>query len=121
MAKACAVCERKPRTKNIQFQEDNPTTDALGGQANPWLNPTLVTTAKAAIEPIRGMEMYRAQAIQNPVSHRITIAYRRGIKHEHRIRWVDRGTERLFNIKSIIDIEEMHKWLEIMAVENVPT
>ena len=118
---ACDCAIKKPKRHKIYVEASNETTDILGGQANVWTSPTIVTTAKASIEPIRGGEIWKAQAVQSPVSHRITINYRSGIKHQHRIRFEDRGTTRLFNIKSILDIEERHKILEILAVENVPT
>lgn len=118
---ACQCAQKKRKRHKIRIEASTGTKDQLGGQASDlWDNPTLITTAKAAIEPLRGGELFRAQQIQSPITHRVTINYRPGIKHEHRIKWTDRGTVRIFNIKAIIDVEEAHKALEIMAVENVP-
>ena len=122
MAKTTCDCAKaKRRRHKIIFQRANAGVDAIGGQVNPWTNPITVTTVKAAIEPLRGFEMFKAQQVQSTVTHRITMKYRRGISPDLRIRWMDRGIERIFNILSALDIEERHEMLEIMAVEGRPT
>jgi SPP1 family predicted phage head-tail adaptor len=55
--------------------------------------------------------------LQERVSHKITIRFRSGITAKMRIKF---GT-RMFNIRSVINIEERSRWIEIMADEGVPT
>ena len=44
----------------ITIQAENPTTDAGGGQTDPWASPTTVATVNACIEPMSGRELINA-------------------------------------------------------------
>lgn len=115
MAKCCEVKRACDLRHAIIIQEENATDDGGGGLTNPWANPVEVARARSCIEPLRGFERLRAQQLESPVTHKITLRYRAGIKAQHRILF---GT-RVFNIRSVINIEERNRWLEIMADEGV--
>lgn len=117
---ACKPCEKLKicdLRHRITVQAENPTTGTGGGRGNPWASPTTVATVSACIEPLRGMERVRAMQIQDTTTHKITLRYRSGILPRHRIKF---GT-RLFNIHSVINVEERNRWIEIMAEEGGPT
>ena len=115
MAKCCAQIRACDMRHKIVFQAGNATDDGGGGLGNPWASPTTVATVSACIEPLKGFERLRAMQLESPVSHKITMRYRSGLKPEHRIKF---GT-RFFNIRSIINLEERNQWLEVFADEGV--
>lgn len=100
---------------SITVQAPNPSVDAGGGRSNPWASPTTVATIRACIEPLRGFERLRAMQLEAPVSHKITARWRSGITAKHRLKF----GSRLFNIRSVINMDERSRWMEIMADEGV--
>ena len=101
----------------IDFQSENPSTDAGGGETDPWASPTTFASVKACIEPFGGGESMFAMQLQDSVTHKVTIRYRAGIIAKMRIKF---GT-RFFNIRRVINIEERNRFLEILAEEGVAT
>jgi len=73
------------------------------------------TTVWAAIEPLRGREYFDAQQINAEVTSRIRIRYRPGIKPKMRVVY----GERIFDIQSVIDVEERHKEIHLMCKEVI--
>ncbi len=114
MAKCCdiRVCDLR---HEVTIQAENPSTDAGGGQTDPWANPTKVATVRACIEPLKGFERLRAMQLEDSISHKITMRWRSGVTAKHRIKY----GSRLFNIRAVINVEERNKWLEILADEGV--
>lgn len=88
------------------------TDDGAGGSIETWQN---VATVWAAIEPLRGNERYTAQQVQSTLTHKVTIRYREGIKPQMRLTYKGR----IFDIESVIDIEERHRWLELFCSEVI--
>ena len=86
--------------------------DGAGGSIETWEN---VATVWAAIEPLRGNERYTAQQVQSTLTHKVTIRYREGIKPQMRLTYEGR----IFDIESVIDIEERHRWLELLCSEVI--
>ena len=69
----------------------------------------------AEIKPITSKEFFSAQGVQNETTHRVIIRYITGIKPDMRIIFENR----VFEITSIRDYFERHKFLEIMCKENL--
>ena len=84
----------------------------MGGFILSWVD---AATIWAAIWPISASETVQASAPSMVISHRIRIRYRANIRASWRIKFSDR----YFNIVSIIDPNETHKMLDIMAKEAV--
>ena len=99
----------------ITIQAENPTTDAGGGQTDPWASPTTVATVQACIEPMSGRELINAMQLQDAITHKITMRYRAGIIAKQRIAF----GSRLFNIRAVINVEERNRFLELMVDEGV--
>ncbi len=96
----------------VTIQQLVNTDDGAGGSIETWQN---VATVWAAIEPLRGNERYAAQQVQSTLTHKVTIRYREGIKPQMRLTYKGR----IFDIESVIDIEERHHWLELFCSEVI--
>jgi SPP1 family predicted phage head-tail adaptor len=69
----------------------------------------------AAVEPLKGREYFQAAAFNAENTVRFRIRYRSGIKPDMRIVY----DKRVFDIISVIDINEAHKEIHLMAKELV--
>ena len=96
----------------VTIQQLTRVEDEGGGYAEVWAD---VATVWAAIKPMRGNERYEAQQVQSTLTHKVTIRYRAGIKPQMRLLYGNR----VFNIEAVIDIEERHRWLELLCSEVV--
>jgi len=96
----------------ITLQEIIKTDDGYGGIVETWKD---IATVWAAIEPLKGTERYQAQQVQSELTHKVTIRYRAGIKPQMRILYGNR----VFDIEAVIDVDERHRWLELLCSEVV--
>lgn len=89
--------------------------DAAGGFVDVWPASgwAQVCTRWARVEPVRGRTYFEAQQARANVTHRITMRYVEGVTPDMTINY---GGRRL-NVVSVIDVEEAHEWLEVMAEE----
>ncbi|WP_019850630.1 phage head closure protein [Desulfitobacterium sp. PCE1] len=69
----------------------------------------------AAVYPLRGNEFWSAKTTYNQNTVKFICRYTAGINADMRIKYGDR----IFNIIGVIDVDDRHKWLQIMAVEVV--
>lgn len=100
----------------ITFQSFDGTTDESGDVRDDLdENWDDVKTLHASIDPVSGKEFYSANQSQSEVTHKIRCRYVSGLKTAMRIKY---GT-RTFRIVSLIDWEERHESLLIMAKELV--
>lgn len=72
-------------------------------------------TVWASVDPLSGRDIWQAAQEQWEVTHKIRMRYRRGVTPDMRLKM---GT-RTFRIVSVIDWEERHESLLIMAKELV--
>lgn len=72
-----------------------------------------VCTVWAAVEPIQGREYILLQNTQSELTTRVRIRYRPGIKPSMRVLYGGR----VFDIQSVIDLEERHIELQLMCKE----
>ena len=98
----------------ITIEKLTKTRVAGGGHTKVWAT---FVSARACIKPLSGRERLHAMHIQDSLTHRITIRYRPGVTPAMRIKF---GT-RIFNIKAVINLDERKLWIEIHALEGVPT
>lgn len=90
---------------------DEAKTDSQG---NPLENWNVLKEVWASIEPVRGREVYDIKMVQLEVTHRIIIRYISGLSTKYRILFGDR----IFNIDSIINVNERNIYLELMCIER---
>lgn len=96
----------------LKLQSRSSTQDTSGQEILTW---TDVLTCWAAIEPAAGREQLAAEAQVSTVSHVVTIRYRAGITARMRAVYASR----VFEIVSVIDVDEMHFWLQLDCVEGL--
>lgn len=94
----------------VTIQSKTTVRDKEGFEAEVW---TDVTTVWAAVEPLRGREYFAAAAVHAENTVRIRMRYRSGVTPEMRVKY---GT-RLFDIISVIDVDERHQELQVMVKE----
>ncbi len=114
---------QKPVTTKNDYNEDVITYQDIG-------------SAWAAVQPLSGREYFAAQQAQAVVTHRVTTRYHRGFVESWvwtspampvaenvnspispQIRIVFEG--RIFSVQNVIDVEERHRELQFMCVEEV--
>lgn len=96
----------------VTIQQLVKTDDGYGGIVEAWQD---VATVWAAVEPLRGSERYRAQQVQAELGHKVTMRYRAGIKPQMRLLY----NGRVLEVEAVIDVEEHHRWLELLCSEVV--
>jgi len=75
-----------------------------------------VATRWAAILPLSGSESLAAEQVQGTTNHKVVMRYFKGLSSKkHRLKF--RG--RLFNISSILNIDEIGEAMELMVTEKV--
>lgn len=84
--------------------------DPLYGADGSW---ETVATVWAAIDPVSGREFYAAEQAQSAVTHKIRLRYHPGVSAAWRVAL----GRRVFRIQSVIDWEERHESLLLMAQE----
>ncbi len=102
--------------KRITIQYKVKTADGMGGFDIVW---TDLMTIWAAIWPVSAKELVRSMLPSMEITHRIRVRHQRTeIKAQYRIKFTDtvKG-DRYFNIISIINPNEKHEWLDIIAKE----
>lgn len=96
----------------VTIQRFERVEDEGGGYVEDWKD---VATVWAAIKPMRGNERYEAQQVQSTLTHKVIMRYRAGIKPQMRILYGNR----VFEIEAVIDVDERHRWLELLCSEVV--
>jgi len=99
--------------KQITIQAETPTPDGAGGYALGWMN---IATVWANIEPLSGREIFTAQHLEGHVTHRVTMRYRSDITITSDMRFV--YSNRVFNIRSVLNPDEGNQWRELLVEEG---
>ena len=97
----------------IQVQAKTRTVDAVGGYTEVWATITS-GTVWARIVPVGGLEQFRADQLQEIVTHKITIRYLSGVTVGHRVLF---GSQ-TFDVKNVIDLEERGVTLILLCEER---
>jgi SPP1 family predicted phage head-tail adaptor len=92
-------------------------SDGMGGGTLTW--SAQLTNIPAAVIPLSARERLFGMQLEMPISHRIVVRYHADwITYNADCRIV-LDTTRYFNITQVIDVEERHRWLEMLAMEKV--
>lgn len=95
----------------VTLQSVTRTDDEGGGYSEAWADDA---TVWAAVEPLEGTEALRGMALTATVTHRIWLRYREGVTAAMRVQ----HDGRTFNVRSVIDPEERHRELVLLAEEQ---
>ena len=108
----------------LTLQQEVQTPDGAGGTSKSWTN---ITDLWAEIIPISGSssklnasagkEIFYGAQVQAEVSHKILLRYRDGVTPDMRLVF----ESRIFNIRSVANIEERRDRLELLVQEGVAT
>ena len=99
---------------HVTIQRLTLTPDGIGGGVQTWAT---LYQPWAYIAPVTGWEKMAGMQLESPVTHTIYIRYRLDIAARDRV--VLRG--RVFNVRSIADIEEKRIFIELKCEEGVAT
>lgn len=100
--------------QRLYVQQENAVADTGGGTVMGW---TTINTVWASVEPVNGSEPVKAEKLSGTITHRIHMRYDGTITTAMRFLL----GSRVFNIRSIKNINERNRVLEIMAEEGVAT
>ena len=112
--KCCDITAGMLRHK-VDIESMTQTPDGAGGSTVAWTK--VATGMWSYVRPASGNERYVAMRLESDVTHIILTRWRTGIAADMRVNFGGR----LMQIKSVINIEERSRWMEIRAVENEPT
>ena len=99
--------------KKISLQRITRTPDGGGGYTESW---TEYAKTWAHVKPKTGNEIFSGMQLEANITHDIMIRYRSDILPNDKIVL---ETSRELNIRSIIDLEERHVWLQLRCEEGV--
>lgn len=94
--------------KRITIQQKVLITDDEGYQKEDWKD---VATVWSKVENLHGREFFQAQAVNSKASCKFTIRYKKGLSTAMRILY----DGKLYNILYVDDIQESHRFIEIMS------
>ncbi len=98
----------------LSVQQEHPVADTGGGQGMGW---TTLDTVWASIMPVSGRERWMSGQMTTMVTHRIRMRFDSTITPAMRFVMGDR----VFNIRSILNVEERNRTLDILVEEGVAT
>ena len=96
----------------VEIQQSTSTSDAMGQPVNTWKT---TQTRWAGVMPLTSREGFFAKSVRPELSHRITLRWFNGLEHGHRIKM----DARIFDIASIINVDEGNHTLQVDCVEVV--
>lgn len=96
--------------KRVSIQQPVQAVNAYGERIVTW---STVATVWAAVEPLRGREMFDAEQVQAEISHRVILRYRSGLDSTYRLLLASR----VLQIQTVIDVDERHRELHLMCRE----
>ena len=100
------------RNRMVVLQRKTQAIDDYGGTVDTW---TTYATVWSRVAPLKGRELIAAQAARSEVTTRFEMLYRSGVTEDDRIVYGGK----YYNINAVIDPEEKHEDLQIMATSGV--
>jgi len=97
--------------KQVTIQYKTVTRAAPGDESITWNDED---TVWGNYRPLRGKEYFAAMQTQSEVTGTWTIRYRRGLTAAKQLKY----DNRIFEIVAVIDIDEQHRFLEIVTKEK---
>ncbi len=94
----------------IRIQTPTAARNGYGEQIITW---TTLATVWAAVEPLRGRELYDAEQVQAEISHRVRIRPYPGVTPQMRVLF----DSRVLMIETVINVEERGRDMQLMCRE----
>jgi SPP1 family predicted phage head-tail adaptor len=102
-------------TKSFSFEEKTLTPDGQGGFTSDW--STFVTINKGFVKIESGNKIIRDDHVDSDYPTKFSFEYVAGINNKMRIRY----NGEVYNIKSVIPIQEADVWIDVIADKAVAT
>jgi SPP1 family predicted phage head-tail adaptor len=99
------------KNRSVVIQRRGTAQGTTGQVIESW---TTTATVFASISPISGREYFNASGERAEVTHRVVIRYGPSVAARDRIVY----GSRVFDIKSVIDMEEKNRQLVLMCTEH---
>ena len=99
--------------QRLTLQQPVRAADGGGGAAVTWSS---VADVWAALSPIGGDERVDADALQGRVTHEVWIRFRSDVAAQMRFIL----GARIFDIRSVADVEEAHRFQRCLVEERLP-
>lgn len=97
----------------ITIEQRSTSQNSFG---EPLLTWTTFITRWASVEPIIGKEFFASQQVQSEVTTKIRVRDATGVLPQMRVNY----NSRIYDIKSIMDIEERGREVLLMCQEVIP-
>ena len=95
--------------RKITLQTPAQEQDSFGQPALGWSD---FATVRASVEPLQGREFMAAAQMTAELTTRFRIRYLAGVTEDMRVLYAGR----IYNIQSVIDTDDAHSELQLMAV-----
>lgn len=93
---------------SITIQQLSTARDDYGGVVETWAD---FATVNASVQPLSGRELIAAQAAQSESRVKMSMRYIPGVTEAMRVSYGGK----VYNITAVIDVDERHRELQIMA------
>lgn len=111
--KCCDITPAMLKRK-VSIQEKQTTTDQFGGESVAWVE---VDTPWCMLKPLNGRERVYADRLNATGDTILTMRYKSPLGFDESAKVVYRGTE--YQIRSIINLEEADRWLQLVLEKGV--
>tara|TARA_Y100000114_G_scaffold44835_1_gene40538 strand:+ start:28598 stop:28927 length:330 start_codon:yes stop_codon:yes gene_type:complete len=98
--------------EQITIQTIGSTRDTGGGISSNYSDSQ---TVQASVKPVNGKEVFAQGKLQDRVTHEIMIRYNVSVTPKNRIKF----GSRIFNIRSVLNVNERSRYMKILAEEGV--
>ncbi|MEO0618818.1 MAG: phage head closure protein [Pseudomonadota bacterium] len=95
----------------LTLEMRNVESDDAGGEIVTWIGGA---TVWGEVTPLSGVEFLRQDRLASTLTHRVRLRYRDDVSAAVRLRLGGR----IFEILSVRDVEERHRWLECLCEEK---
>jgi SPP1 family predicted phage head-tail adaptor len=95
----------------VSIQTNSAVQNGFGEPTTSWSE---TAKAWARVENLQGQELFAAQQLIPEVTTKITMRYRAGMRADMRIVMGSRS----FDIKSVLNVEERNRTLELLCIEQ---
>lgn len=112
----CGDCpEATSFNKRLILQRRKAISDDRGGVVQVWVFESMVW---AILQPLRGRERWLADQVHSDVTHRAQCRWFPALTSDG-FRFIHDG--RIFNIQSVLDVDEAHDLYELLLIETAVT
>lgn len=97
--------------KRLTIEQRDTIQDSVGQTIEAWQE---VDTVWGSLRPIRGREFFSASGQRAEITHEVIIRHGATVAPRDRIV----SGQRVFDVQSVINIDERRRYLKLMVIEN---